>query len=163
MLGLIWAQAANQVIGRDGDMPWYVPEDLAHFKAVTSGHPVIMGRRTWESLQVRPLPGRLNIVVSRGDVELPAGAELAHSIDEALAIADASGAAEVWGIGGATLYRELVAHADRIELTELDLDVDGDTFAPEIGPEFQPEAGEWLTSREGARYRFLRFSRITAR
>lgn len=159
MLGLIWAQAANRVIGRDGDMPWYVPEDLAHFKAVTSGHPVVMGRRTWESLQVRPLPGRLNIVVSRGDVELPGGAELAHSIDEALAIADASGAAEVWAIGGATLYRELVDCADRIELTELDLDVDGDTFAPEIGPGFQSEADQWQTSREGTRYRFVTYTR----
>lgn len=161
MLGLIWAQANNGVIGHGGDMPWYVPEDFAHFKAVTMGRPVIMGRRTWESLQVHPLPGRLNIVVSRGDLELPGGAELAHSVDEALAIADASGAAEVWGIGGGTLYRELIAHADRIELTQLDLDVDGDTFAPEIGPEFQPEAAEWMTSREGARYKFVSFRRVT--
>lgn len=155
MLGLVWAQAHGRVIGRDGDMPWYVPEDLAHFKSVTSGHPVLMGRRTWESLQVQPLPNRLNIVVSRGDLSLPAGAELAHSIDEALAIADAAAADDVWVIGGATLYRELVDRADRLEVTELDVDVDGDTFAPEIGPEFTRTEGEWQQSREGIRYRFV--------
>lgn len=154
-LGLIWAQAHHGVIGRDGDMPWYVPEDLAHFKELTRGHPVIMGRRTWESLQVQPLPGRLNIVVSRGDLELPDGVALAHSIDEALAQADASGAELVWGIGGATLYNELIEHADRVELTEIDVEVDGDTHAPAIGAEFVRTEGEWLLSREGARYRFV--------
>ena len=158
-LGLIWAQAHNGVIGRDGDMPWYVPEDLAHFKELTRGNPVIMGRRTWQSLQVQPLPGRLNIVISRGDLELPAGVELAHSIDEALAIADASGAELVWGIGGATLYNALIAHADRIELTELDLAVEGDTVAPEIGEEFARTEGDWQQSREGASYRFVSLTR----
>lgn len=158
-LGLIWAQAHHGVIGRDGDMPWYVPEDLAHFKEVTRGHPVIMGRRTWESLQVRPLPGRLNIVVSRGDLELPGGAELAHSVDEALAIADASGAELVWGIGGATLYNALIEQADRIELTELDVAVVGDTHAPAIGDEFVATAGEWQQSREGATFRFVSYLR----
>ncbi|MGV1033642.1 MAG: dihydrofolate reductase [Microbacteriaceae bacterium] len=154
-LGLIWAQAHHGVIGRDGDMPWYVPEDLAHFKELTRGHPVIMGRRTWESLQVQPLPGRLNIVVSRGDLDLPDGVALAHSIDEALAQADASGADLVWGIGGATLYNELIEHADRVELTEIDVEVDGDTHAPAIGDEFVRTEGEWQLSREGARYRFV--------
>lgn len=158
-LGLIWAQAHNGVIGHDGDMPWYVPEDLAHFKELTRGHPVIMGRRTWQSLQVQPLPGRLNIVISRGDLELPAGVELAHSIDEALAIADASGAELVWGIGGATLYNALIAHADRIELTELDLAVEGETVAPEIGEEFARTEGDWQQSREGANYRFVSLTR----
>lgn len=158
-LGLIWAQAHNGVIGHDGDMPWYVPEDLAHFKELTRGNPVIMGRRTWQSLQVQPLPGRLNIVISRGDLELPAGVELAHSIDEALAIADASGAELVWGIGGATLYNALIAHADRIELTELDLAVEGDTVAPAIGADFARIEGDWQQSREGANYRFVSLTR----
>lgn len=159
MLGLIWAQAHDGVIGHEGNMPWYVPEDLAHFKAMTSGCPVIMGRRTWDSLQVQPLPKRLNVVVSRSELELPEGVALAHSIEDALDIANASGADVVWGIGGATLYRELIGRADVIELTEFDLDVSGDTHAPAVGAEFSRTAGEWMTSTSGVRYRFVHCER----
>lgn len=155
MLGLIWAQANGGVIGMAGDMPWSLPEDMRHFVAVTRGHPVIMGRRTWDSLQLHPLPGRLNVVVSRSEIELPEGAVRAVSIDEAVALAEAAAEhGQVWGMGGATLYTELIDRADLIELTEIDLDVDGDTHAPAIGPEFAREPGDWLTSSTGLRYRF---------
>ncbi|HLP23676.1 MAG TPA: dihydrofolate reductase [Microbacteriaceae bacterium] len=159
MLGLIWANARGGVIGLDGDMPWYVPEDFAHFKAVTTGHTVIMGRRTWESLQVHPLPHRLNIVVSRQALDLPAGAVLAGSITEALSLAAQSGDGEAWCIGGGSLYAELVDRADRIEVTELDLEVTGDTHAPAIPPGFVSEVDEWFESREGVRYRFIHYHR----
>lgn len=159
MLALIWAQAHGRVIGNAGDMPWYVPEDLAHFKELTRGHPVIMGRRTWDSLQVRPLPGRLNIVISRRELTLPEGAVQARSVEHAREIAHNSGDELIWGIGGATLYEELLPLAKRLEITELDLDVEGDTFAPELGAEFSKTEGEWQVSREGARYRFVTYTR----
>lgn len=159
MLALIWAQAHNRVIGNAGDMPWYVPEDLAHFKELTRGHPVIMGRRTWDSLQVRPLPGRLNIVISHRDLKLPDGAVQARSVEHAREIAHSTANELIWGIGGATLYEELLPLATRLEITELDLDVEGDTFAPEIGPEFSRVEGDWQVSREGTRYRFVSLSK----
>lgn len=160
MLGLIWAQARDGVIGRDNDMPWHVPEDLAHFVEVTRGHPVVMGRRTWDSLQVQPLPGRLNVVVSRSPINLPQGTVLAHSLEDALETARvAAQSGDVWVIGGAQLYRSLIDSADRIELTELDLTVEGDTFAPPIGSEWTRTEGEWMTSREGVRYRFVTCTR----
>lgn len=162
MLGLIWAQANGGVIGQDGGMPWTLPEDMRHFVELTRGHPVVMGRRTWESLHVQPLPGRLNVVVSRGELVLPDGAVLASSTEEALAVARTwrPDVQQIWGIGGASLYRELIDQAEVIELTEIDLDVDGDTHAPEIGPEFIRETGQWLTSStSGTRYRFTRCRR----
>ena len=162
MLGLIWAQAAGRVIGQDGDMPWYLPEDLAHFKAVTLGHPIVMGRRTWDSFPIQPLPGRLNVVLSSAPLQLPDGAAHASSLEQALALADVAGDGTVWGVGGATLYRELLPLADVIELTEIDLEVQGDTFAPEIGPEFARDAGSWLHSRTGLRYRFVQCARQSA-
>lgn len=166
-IGLIWAQAAG-VIGRDGGMPWHVPEDLAHFKSVTGGAPVVMGRRTWESLppRFRPLPGRQNIVVTRQRQWAADGAQVAASIDEALALA-AGG--RVWVIGGAELFASVISIADRLEVTELvhpaGFEVEsGDVLAPEFDPdEFHlvssdPSSGEH-TSRNGIRYRFLTFAR----
>jgi len=156
-IGLVWAEAADGVIGADGGMPWHVPEDLAHFKAVTMGAPVIMGRRTWESFpdRFRPLPGRRNIVVTRNGRWHADGAEHAASLDEALALA---GSERVWVIGGGALFREAMPRADLLEVTELDLEVDGDTFAPEREgwriAEVEPVDG-WHTSRTGIRYRFL--------
>lgn len=157
-IGLVWAEAAGGVIGADGGMPWHVPEDLAHFRAVTLGAPVIMGRRTWESFpdRFRPLPGRRNIVVTRSDEWDADGAERAGSLDDALKLA--ADAAEVWVIGGGGIFREAIGRADVLEVTELDLQVDGDTYAPDrsgwsaVGVE--PAEG-WHTSRGGIRYRFL--------
>ncbi|WP_374313491.1 dihydrofolate reductase [Microbacterium sp.] len=163
-IGLVWAEAAGGVIGAQGGMPWHVPEDLAHFKEVTAGGPVVMGRRTWESLpeRFRPLPGRRNIVVTRsGDWSAP-GAERAPSLGSALETAADASPEWIWIIGGGELFRESIDAADRLEVTELDLEVDGDTFAPDRS-EWQVVATEpaegWSTSRSGIRYRFLRLER----
>lgn len=165
-LGLIWAEARGGVIGRDGGMPWHVPEDLAHFREVTTGAPVIMGRRTWESFpeRFRPLPGRRNIVVTTNDAWADAGAERAASLDHALALAatgpaGSAPAPEAWVIGGARLFAEALPRADVLEVTELDLEVaDGDTFAPERpgwAVARREPADEWAVSRTGVPYRFL--------
>lgn len=159
-IGLIWAEAADRVIGAAGGMPWHVPEDLAHFKAITMGAPVVMGRRTWESFpdRFRPLPGRRNIVVTRNDAWAADGAERAASLDEALAIASSADTEWIWVIGGGELFRESIGRADRLEVTELDLEVDGDTTAPARAEwravAVDPPEG-WHTSRSGIRYRYL--------
>ncbi|MDL9981184.1 dihydrofolate reductase [Microbacterium sp. ASV49] len=173
-IGLIWAEAADGVIGANGGMPWHVPEDLAHFKELTMGAPVVMGRRTWESFpdRFRPLPGRLNIVVTRNADWQAEGAVRAGSLDEALAdaatvdraIADAAAdAGTVWVIGGAQLFAEVIGRADVLEVTELDLEVSGDTFGPDRTGwrvvAADPSADGWHTSRSGIRYRFLRLER----
>jgi len=128
---LIVARARNGVIGRAGTLPWRLPEDLAFFKRTTIGHPILMGRRTWESIG-RPLPGRRNIVVSRQPGFAAAGAEVTASLDEALFLCRDS--AEVFVIGGAQLYREALPHAQRLIVTEIDADFDGDTHWPAADP-----------------------------
>ena len=163
-IGLVWAEAAGGVIGAHGGMPWHVPEDLAHFKEVTAGGPVVMGRRTWESLpdRFRPLPGRRNIVVTRSDDWSAPGAERVSSLPSALATAADAPAEWIWIIGGGELFREGIDRADRLEVTELDLDVAGDTFAPDRSGwdavATDPAEG-WSTSSTGIRYRFLRLER----
>ena len=137
-LTLVAAVAANGVIGRDGEMPWYYPEDLAHFKSLTTGHPVIMGRKTYDSIAARldgPLPDRTNIVLSRSSLDLPEGAVRAAGVDEALALA-ADRDDEAFVIGGATVYEQFMARADRMVLTELADSYDGDTYFPEFGDEW---------------------------
>jgi dihydrofolate reductase len=170
--GLIWAQARGGVIGAAGGMPWHVPEDMARFRQITMGAPVVMGRRTWDSFpeRFRPLPGRRNIVITSDDGWTAEGAERAASLNAALALAegadpagsDPSGSAEVWVIGGGQVYREAIARADRLEVTELDLDADGDTVAPDTAGwsivAADPDEG-WHTSRSGIRYRFLTYAR----
>lgn len=161
-IGLVWAEAHGGVIGAGGTMPWHVPEDLAHFKAITLGAPVVMGRRTWESFpeRFRPLPGRRNIVVTRNAQWEDAGAERAGSLDEALALA--ADADTVWVIGGGALFREAVEKAAVLEVTEFDLTVDGDTFAPPRDGwrvDAADPADGWHTSRTGVPYRFLTLTR----
>jgi dihydrofolate reductase len=124
---VIAAVARNGVIGRDGRIPWHIPGDLPRFKRITMGHPVIMGRRTWESLG-RPLPGRRNIVISRTPGYAAGGAEVFASLAEALAAC--AGAPEVFVIGGTEVYREALAVADRLLLTEIDADFEGDARFP---------------------------------
>jgi dihydrofolate reductase len=124
---LIAAVARNGVIGRNGAIPWRIPGDLPRFKRITMGHPVIMGRRTWESLG-RPLPGRRNIVISRTPGFTPAGAEVFESLEGALAACADS--PEVFVIGGTEAYREALAVADRLLLTEIDADIEGDAYFP---------------------------------
>lgn len=123
-LVLVVARARNGVIGRDNGLPWHLPDDLRHFKALTVGKPILMGRRTFESIG-RPLPGRLNIVLTRDPAFRPDGVTVAHDLDAALAAA--GDAPELMVIGGADLYRQLLPRAARIELTEVDGDVPGDT------------------------------------
>ena len=157
-LALIWAQAHDRVIGAGGVMPWHLPEDLKHFRELTNGDPVVMGRRTWESLpeRFRPLPGRTNVVVTRNtDFDAP-GATVVHSLEAALSSADAG---TVWVMGGAELYAQALPVADRVEVTEIDLAVAGDTFAPVLGPEWHGDVGPWLEAANGMRYRFVRYER----
>lgn len=162
-VGLVWAQATNGVIGSAGALPWYLPEDLARFKALTMGETVVMGRGTWESLPaaVRPLPGRRNVVLTRRLHWQPAGAMAARSIAEALDTPD-----DVWVIGGASVYRAAMPYADLLVVTEIAEQFPGDTHAPDIGPDFrvrsrEPQAG-WLASRGGLRYRVLTWARDRA-
>lgn len=131
MISLIAAMAADRVIGMDNAMPWHLPADLAWFKRQTLDKPVIMGRRTWESIG-RPLPGRLNIVISSqpGDAE---GVRWVTSIDEALQAAGEVD--EVMVIGGGRIYEQLLPRADRLYLTHIDAEVVGDTTFPDFEPE----------------------------
>jgi dihydrofolate reductase len=131
-LNLIYIRASNGVIGHKGTLPWHLPEDLKHFRAVTMSHPVIMGRKTWDSLpaKFRPLPGRRNIVVTRQRDWAATGAEVAHDMHAALAlVADIP---EVFVIGGAEAYAQALPHARRIYLTEIEHAFEGDTFMPPL-------------------------------
>lgn len=121
--------ARDQVIGRDGAMPWHLPADLKHFKALTLGHPVIMGRRTFDSIG-RALPGRTNLVISRSRPDLPAGVLVAGSLPAALAIV--APAESVMVIGGGQIYRQALDLAERLELTLIDARIDGDTWFPAL-------------------------------
>ena len=187
MLGMIWAQGHGRAIGRDGTMPWHVPEDLRFFKRMTNGHPVIMGRRTWQSLgeKYRPLPGRANIVISRNSRFEAPGAAVVSSVDEAIKLgllegapaSEASGSEGVgdlggitatdrmlWIMGGAQIYAQALPFADIAIVTHVDKDVPGaDAFAPEIPPEWIIAAADrlqgWNTSVTGTRYRFIVYTR----
>jgi dihydrofolate reductase len=157
-VGLVWAQSTSGVIGRNGDIPWHVPEDLARFKQVTVGHTVVMGRRTWDSLpaRVRPLPGRRNVVLSRNTDFAADGAEVVGSLD--IALTDP----EAWVIGGAQIYLLALPHATRCEVTEIEIDLvldDEDALAPMLDETWLGETGEWQVSRSGLRYRFHSYRR----
>jgi dihydrofolate reductase len=142
-LVLIAAVARNGVIGRGNRLPWHLPEDLRHFKAVTMGHPILMGRRTWESLG-RPLPGRRNLVVSRNRDYRAAGAEVFP--DLAAALVACAGEPTVFVIGGGELYAQALPAASRLLLTEVGIDPDGDAYFPAFA------RGEWNeTTREPGR------------
>ncbi|WP_405982487.1 dihydrofolate reductase [Streptomyces sp. NBC_00158] len=159
-VGLIWAQTLDGVIGADNTIPWRLPEDMAHFKATTLGHPVVMGRKTWDSLppRFRPLAGRRNIVVTRDPNWEAEGALRAGSVAEALELA--AGADEAWVIGGGEIYRAALEHATVLSVTEIDASVDGDTHAPVPGPEWTADGDDaWHTSTSGLRYRIRRYTR----
>ncbi|MFF6777646.1 dihydrofolate reductase [Streptomyces sp. NPDC012637] len=201
-VGLIWAQALDGVIGVANTIPWRLPEDMAHFKATTLGRPVIMGRKTWDSLPVRfrPLPGRRNIVVTRDPHWVGDGAERAGSVPEALALvaepatagtpaaaetpaaeAPAATAPGVWVMGGGEIYRAALPYATTVSVTEVDVTVDGDTYAPTLdaatwtvvegqgegegegtGKDEDGDGGPdtgWATSTTGLRYRIRTFVR----
>ena len=124
--------AENHVIGVNNTIPWSIKEDMIHFKELTMGWPCIMGRKTWESLPTHPLPGRLNIVVSKGDSHLFSGAEVFPSLHEA--IHHCENYKKVFICGGAAVYREALVLANKIELTLIHRNFDGDTFFPNIDP-----------------------------
>ena len=159
-LGMIWAEARGGVIGAGGTIPWRLPEDLAHFKELTIGHAVVMGRKTWDSLpeRFRPLPERTNLVLTRDTEWSSEGAEVVHSLSEAQrAIAPD---ALLWVIGGGELYAQSLSHASRLEVTELDMGVRGDTVAPTVDVTWaRVSESPWLESATGIRYRFVSYAR----
>ncbi|MFK0006742.1 dihydrofolate reductase [Paenarthrobacter sp. NPDC090520] len=169
-IGLIWAQTKAGVIGKDGSMPWHLPEDLKHFSKLTTGHPVIMGRKTWESFpdKYRPLPGRTNIVVTRNQewASTPEaeGATVVSSLDAALLESQfAPGGQKVWIIGGGEIFEQSMGIANLAVITIIDAGLDGDTFAPELGDDWKfdtmaPAEG-WLTANNGTKYRFTTWRR----
>lgn len=132
MISFVVAVARNGVIGREGGLPWHISSDLKRFKEITMGKPVIMGRKTWDSLPRKPLPGRRNIVITR-QADFPAeGAEVVATPEEALSLC--AGAPEVAVIGGGEVYRLFWPMVDRLYLTEVDLEVEGDTHFPALDP-----------------------------
>ena len=152
-VALIAAVAANGTIGQGDRMPWHLPEDLRRFKALTLGHPVIMGRRTWESIG-RALPGRDNIVVTRSERFAAPGCRIAHSLDDALAAA--GGADAVFVIGGAELFRASLPVAERLLLTEIRREYPGDTFFPEFDrAEFREASREAQRTADGLEFDFV--------
>lgn len=132
VVSLVYAQSRNGVIGRDGGLPWHVGSDLKRFKAITLGKPVIMGRRTWDSLPRKPLPGRHNIVISRSPMFRAEGADVAASPQAALALAGP--VPEVCVIGGEQVFADFLPLAGRIYLTDIDSTVAGDAHAPALDP-----------------------------
>ncbi len=162
-LAAIWAQSADGLIGRDGALPWSLPEDLARFRALTAGHVVVMGRATWESLPeaYRPLPGRENVVLSRAGLVAP-GATVVPDVDGALrVVGDRPG----WVVGGAQVYEALLDVVDRVEVTDVDVLVGQGVRAPRLGTGWRtvmvdPADGGWHTSRTGLRYRFRSLERV---
>ena len=131
LVSLAVAMSENRVIGRDNNLPWHLPADLGHFKALTLGKPIIMGRKTYESIG-RPLPGRQNIVLTRDSTFQAPGCDLCASLEEALQLA--GDAPEVVIIGGGALYEAVLEMAHRIYLTEVHADIQGDTWFPELDP-----------------------------
>lgn len=157
-VGLIWAQSTSGVIGRDGGIPWRLPEDQARFKELTLGHTVVMGRLTWESLpkKVRPLPGRRNVVLTRQADYMADGAEVMTTLEDALTDD------ETWVIGGEQIYAVALPVATRCEVTEVEIDLpreDDDAVAPVLDETWVGSSGDWLTSESGLRYRLHSYLR----
>jgi dihydrofolate reductase len=158
-LGLIYARSRNGIIGKDGAMPWHLPEDLAHFKRTTMGSPVIMGRKTWDSVpeRFRPLPGRLNVVVTRQPQWSAAGALRAGALQEAIELC--AGHERAWVIGGGELYAQAVALADLAEVTEVDADIEGDVRAPVLDSQWREVARNPQRSASGLPLAFVTYRR----
>lgn len=159
-ISIVAAIARGRVIGRDNAIPWRIPEDARRFRATTIGHPVVMGRRTWDSLpdRFRPLPGRRNVVLSRDPGWHAPGAERAGSLDEALELVE--GATRVFVIGGADVYAAALPIADDLLLTEIDAEVDGDTvFPPFDAADYEETSRETLLSETGVPLAFVTYTR----
>jgi dihydrofolate reductase len=159
-VGMVWAQARDGVIGADGGLPWHLPEDLALFRRLTMGSTVVMGRRTWESLpdRFRPLPGRTNVVLTSDRGWSADGARPAASVEQVLAEHGS-----FWVIGGGAVYAAFLPHADRVVVTDVDVLVEGDTWAPAVGADWErvartPDEG-WSSSSSGLRYAVAEYAR----
>ncbi|MGB0205987.1 MAG: type 3 dihydrofolate reductase [Neptuniibacter sp.] len=165
-LAIIVAQAKNRVIGINNKLPWHLPEDLRYFKQVTMAKPIIMGRNTFESIG-RPLPGRTNIVISRQENYAPANVKVVSSLEDAIDLAESicliDGAEEAMVIGGAQIYAQALEKADRLYLTEVDAEIEGDAWFPEFQREIWQEVGREDFSAEGPNpynYSFIVLDRI---
>ncbi len=158
-LKLIFARARNGVIGVNNTLPWHLPEDMAHFKQATMGCTVIMGRKTWDSLppKFRPLPGRLNVVVTRQPNWQADGASVAHSIEQACALCPSNSTA--WVIGGAEVYAQALPQATEAVVTELDADFAGDAYAPRLDPNWRETARQPHTSSTGLHFSFVTYQK----
>jgi dihydrofolate reductase len=143
MISLVVARAANGVIGRDGDLPWRLPSDMRHFRELTAGHTVLMGRKTFESLppKYRPLPQRRNLVLSSSAKQELSGAEVFPDLSSALEACEG----ECFVIGGGAVYAEILPIADRVYATEIEQQIEGDAFFPELAP------SEWRCTQRGER------------
>jgi dihydrofolate reductase len=162
-VSLVAAVARGGVIGRDGTIPWRIPEDMASFRELTTGHAVVMGRRTWDSLpdRFRPLPDRRNVVLTRNPAWRASGAEPARSLEEALALLEQE--EWVFVIGGAEVYAAALPLADELLLTEIELDVDGDAFFPPHDPAvFVTAERTPHTSADGTPFAFVKYVRRSA-
>ncbi len=154
-LKLIYARSRNGVIGRDGQLPWHLPADLAHFKQTTLGQAVVMGRKTWDSLpeRFRPLPGRTNIVITRQTDWQAPGALVAHSLAQAMALCPEPG--PLWVIGGAEIYTQALPLASTVVVTEIDMEVQGDAHAPNLGAEWKEMSRQVHSIEGGLSYSFV--------
>ncbi len=158
MISIIVAIGKNKAIGKNNELLWRIPDDLKHFKELTFGHPVIMGRKTWGSLpeKFRPLPGRTNIVVTRNTDYKAGGAEIANSLESALSAAErADGANEILIIGGGEIYKEALTFADRLYLTLVEDETLGDTFFPPYENIFVKKISEEKKDFNGLKYSWL--------
>jgi dihydrofolate reductase len=161
-VSLVAAVARDGVIGRDGTVPWHLPEDMRFFRELTTGHAVVMGRRTWDSLpdRFRPLPCRRNIVVTRNPAWRADGAEPAGSVEEALRLAGSAAGGRVFVIGGGEIYRAALPYADELVLTELELDITGDaTFPAWPRDEFREVERDERTGADGTAFAFVTYRR----
>ncbi len=158
-LKLIYARARNGVIGVNNQLPWHLPEDLAHFKRTTLGCPVVMGRKTWDSLpaQFKPLPGRQNIVITRQTDWQASGATVVHSIEQAIHLCAPD--QDLWVIGGAQIYAQAMPLASEVVVTEIEADFEGDAFAPALDAAWRETQRDSHVSNKGLTYHFVKLAR----
>ncbi|MBY5984216.1 dihydrofolate reductase [Halomonas sp. DP5Y7-2] len=162
-VAMIAAMSRNRVIGVDNQLPWYLPEDLKFFKRMTQAKPLVMGRKTFESIG-RPLPNRLNIVVTRDKTFAHDGVRVCHDLASAIALADQQAtieaAEEIMVMGGAQIYAQAMPLASRLYLTEVDIEIEGDAFFPALDDDWTEQASDAGTPAEGQpHYRFVRYER----
>ena len=159
-INLIYAKSKNGVIGKDNKLPWHLPEDMVRFKQLTEGHVVIMGRKTWESIpeKYRPLPNRINIVITTSkDFSAFKGAEVCNSISQALILASQNDGKEIWVIGGSSIYDQMLPLAERLEVTIIDKDFEGDAYAPVIRGNWNVSSLPQQISKTGLSFSFMTY------